>query len=280
MKKLKHIYYIAICSGLILLNACTKDADVKLPVVTPKLVVTSFLSPQDTLIIATVSLSQPLYNNTNAQNYSVVNNATVQLSNGINTCTLSYDSINNYYSISAALFPITVGTTYHLTVTTPDGKNINASTTIPNANSSLTATTNATTNQNNGNEYFIDAKWNDASGTEDYYRLVYYSKYFDTNISDTTYYLSSSDNFTDSGKDGTLLSTNMSIYDFGDPNAQDSGELCLVHASKEYYLYHTKIRDAVDSNGPFSEPVIMYTNINGGFGVFAGFNQFKTVVVF
>jgi hypothetical protein len=37
-----------------------------------------------------------------------------------------------------------------------------------------------------------------------------------------------------------------------------------AHVSKEYYMFHTKLQSAADSgNDPFSEPVLMYTNITG-----------------
>jgi hypothetical protein len=92
------------------------------------------------------------------------------------------------------------------------------------------------------------------------------------------YYLAGSDNFSDKNVDGQTMNNSLEVYLY---DVTSKGELELIHASKEYYLYHSKLTIAADNNGnPFAEPVIMYTNINGGYGVFAGFNQYKKTVVF
>ncbi len=187
-----------------------------------------------------------------------------------------YNSIENYYSISSSQFPIIVGTTYFLTVTTPDGKNVNASTSIPADNSTLTFTSHLVINSNQDSTYSIETKWDDATGTEDYYRIAYYAKQFYSGDIDTTYYNLFSDNFSDKGNDGRSFIQNFEVYKTN--SAGNSGELYLIHASNEYYLFHTKLIDAENSGGPFSEPVQMYSNINGGHGIFGGFNQYKLQV--
>ncbi len=259
-----------------LFNACTKDADVKLPVVEPKLVINSFISPQDTMIKVEVTLSQPLYNNTNSGQYFYVTDATVQINDGVTTKTLVYNSTENYYSISSSQFPIIVGTTYFLTVSTPDGKNVNASTSIPAANSTLTFTSHLVINSNQDSTYSMEAKWDDAIGTLDYYRITYYAKQYYSGDIDTTYYAQFSGNFSDEGNDGRSFIQNFEVYKTN--STGNSGELYLVHASNEYYLFHTKLADAANSGGPFSEPIQMYSNINGGHGIFGGFNQYKLQV--
>lgn len=263
---------------LLTYTACTKDADVKLPTVESKLVISSFISPQDTMVKVQVTLSQPLYNNSNSGQYSAVIDATVQISDGNITQLLAYNSIENYYFADASLFPITSGITYLLTVSTPDGKNINASTTVPNLNSTLTYTSQAINIPNSANSYNIEASWNDTPGTENFYRLSYYSKYFYEGSSDTTYYSYYSGNFSDNGNDGKVFHENFEVYKDNSTSGVNDGEIYLVHASKEYYLFHNKLNDAAFSDGPFSEPSPMYSNINGGFGVFAGYNQYKVLV--
>ncbi len=274
MKKIVQSLYI-LCL-LFLLNACTKDADVKLPAVASKLVINSFLSPQDSLVKVTVTLSQPLYNNSNSGQYYNVSDATVQINDGSVTKTLLYNSVTNYYYIPFSQLPIIVGTTYYLTVTTPDGKNVSASTSIPNANSTLTFSSQIINDPNQGNQYSITANWNDTPGSEDYYRISYYSKQFYPGAIDTTYYSSFSDNFSDKDYDGKIFNQNFSVYESSITGSE--GELYLIHATKEYYLFHLKLADAAGSGNPFSEPVQMYSNINGGYGIFAGFNQYKLQV--
>ncbi len=272
----KITYSIFISCLCIFMNGCTKDADVKLPAVESKLVINSFISPQDTIVKAVVTISQPLYNNSNSGNYSIISNAAVQISDGVNTKTLTYNSTENYYSVHTSEFPITAGGSYHLTVTTPDGKNVNASTTIPSANSTLTFTSHLVNDPNQSDGYSIEAKWNDSPGTEDYYRIAYYGKEYYGN-SDTSYSVFS-DYFSDKDADGKVFDKSIKIYQsISAPG--NSGELYLIHATKEYYLFHTKLAASGNSSdNPFAEPVQMFTNINGGFGVFAGFNQYKLPV--
>lgn len=273
IKIVRSIYIICI---LIFVNSCTKDADVKLPAVASKLVINSFLSPQDSLVKVTVTLSQPLYNNSNSGQYYNVSDATVQINDGSVTKTLLYNSVTNYYYISFSQLPIVVGNTYYLTVSTPDGKNVNASTSIPTANSTLTFSSQVVNDPNQGNQYSITANWIDSPGTEDYYRIAYYAKQFFPGEIDTTYYSAFSDNFSDKDNDGKTFNQNFTVYSSNSTGTE--GELYLIHATKEYYLFHTKLADAAGSGNPFSEPVQMYSNINGGYGIFAGFNQYKLQV--
>lgn len=256
-------------------SACEKDADVELPVVESKLVISSFISPEDTIVKVGVTISQPLYNNSNSNQYSAVSYATVQITNGTTVQTMAYNADKNYYFVSAAIFPITVGTTYNLTVSTPDGKNANASTSIPAQNATLIYTAEAVNNQSNGDTYAFRTEWNDIPGAEDYYRLVYYDRFvYDF---DTIYQEAFSNNFSDKDKDGTTMKEQFEIYAYSGAGFSN-GELHLIHASKEYYLYHKKLTEAAFSGGPFSEPVQMYSNINGGYGVFAGYNPYKIYV--
>lgn len=269
-------YYIKLIalSLIIGLTACEKDADVKLPKVESKLVVSSFISPMDSIIKVNVTLSQPLYNNSNSTNYSTIANATVQINDGTNFQTLTYNATDNYYFVSTVVFPLSIGTTYNLTVTTPDGKNVNASTSIPNSNQTLSYSAEPIADPNNSNRYFFNTEWNDASGSEDYYRIVYYDKYYYDGSLDTSYYNAYSNNISDKDKDGTRIVETFEIYTSTDNTMNASGELQLIKASKEYYLYHSTLLNAAFSGGPFSEPVQMYTNINGGYGVFAGYNPY------
>ena len=274
---MNNLFSILIISSIISFISCTKDADVKLPAVEPKLVISSFISPQDSIVKVEVTMSQPLYNNSNAGQFSAVSNATVQINDGTITQTLAYDSTGNYYFVNTSLFPITVGTIYYLTVLTPDGKNINASTTVPTLNSTLTYTSHQITDPYGSEKYVIETSWNDTPDTEDYYRIAFYNKDYYPGDIDTTYWALLSENFSDKGKDGGAFNQNSEIYTYSSTGTVE-GELYLIHASKEYYLFHSKLLDAAYSGSPFSEPVQMYSNINGGYGVFAGYNSYKLLV--
>ncbi len=274
MNKVHHSLSI-ICLFIFFTSCSEKDADVKLPVIEPKLVIMSFISPQDSIVKVEVSLSQPLYNNANSQDHSPISNATVQINNGTNTKTLTYNAIENYYEVSASQFPIVAGTTYYLTVSTPDGKNVNASTWVPTANSTLTFSSRIINDPSQSNAFIIESSWNDPAGSEDYYRISYYSQDTCSGCLDTTYTHLVSDNFSDKENNGSIFNKNMQV----NKKLGKSGYLFLIHATKEYYLYHTKLNMVAIDQGPFSESVQMYSNIQGGYGIFSGFNQYKVLVV-
>ena len=272
----KIIHALLILFFLVFLNACTKDANVKLPVVESKLVINSFISPQDTVIKVEVTLSQPLYNNSNSGQYLKISNATVQIGDGAITKMLAYNSIDNNYTVSASQLSVVVGKTYTLTISTPDGKNVNASTSIPVSNSTLTYSSQILNKPNQPDSYSIEAKWFDSPGTDDYYRIAFYDKQFYSGGTDTTYSVVYSEVFSDKDNDGKTFNQNFEVYMNG---GAGEGELYLIHATKEYYLFHQKLSLAGNGENPFAEAVQMYSNINGGYGIFAGFNQFKLQVI-
>jgi hypothetical protein len=48
----------------------------------------------------------------------------------------------------------------------------------------------------------------------------------------------------------------------------------LLHVDRHYYLYHRSLRNAGRSqDNPFAEPVLVYSNVTGGLGVFAAYNR-------
>jgi len=49
----------------------------------------------------------------------------------------------------------------------------------------------------------------------------------------------------------------------------------LLNVDVHYYKYHKSLSSNNEDN-PFAEPTLIYTNINGGLGVFAAYN--KTMV--
>lgn len=58
---------------------------------------------------------------------------------------------------------------------------------------------------------------------------------------------------------------------------KDSVYVDLITLSNEYVNYHIKLQKAIGAlSTPFSEPVQMYTNIDGGLGVFAGMNRYSS----
>jgi hypothetical protein len=79
----------------------------------------------------------------------------------------------------------------------------------------------------------------------------------------------------DEGIDGQTIRLNLPVEFLYSPTQKELGKLFieLRAVSKEYYQYFSTIsRQNGVSDSPFTDPVIVYDNINGGQGVFAGFS--------
>jgi hypothetical protein len=144
----------------------------------------------------------------------------------------------------------------------------------------------------------INITVNDIANEENYYAVAYYSQkviqykeYVNEKIV-TQYILNQepgSDFITDYKKDGNILDfvkagVNMGSYS-DDPKQQTytynpqtiSHNLSIFVATtdKAYYQYNKSVGSGrgLNSDNPFAEPVLTYSNINGGLGVFAGYNM-------
>jgi len=281
IKRIKSIFYSFILIAT-LLQSCRKDADVILPNVEPKIVISSFISPQDSLIQVAVSLSNPLSKTPNASNkYKPLIDATVTISNGANSYTLSYNSNLERYVIDSSQLKIVGGLTYYLSVKSADGKYVSATTSIPRLNNTLTYT--VTKNNLSNNAYILRGTWsdNDVTTIDNYRFEVFYtsfqlfSGYIDTLGSFTdTIKTWASDNIIISDKEGSVFQKELKFS--YRTNKSDTVFTSITTMSKEYLDYTNKLNLALNSfSGPFSEPVQMYTNIDGGLGIFAGYNLYK-----
>ena len=274
----------------LLLYSCEKDANVKLPDIKSQLVVTSFISPTDTLITVNVSETRPLYTPSNNSNNGTINNALVYISNGINSVVMTYDNFRASYSINSSVFPILAGHTYFLSVATPDGRMVNAETTVPSGPVPVTATSYYEV-INHGNEngalpgqiyIILQLNLNDPSGIKNYYRtdIRGFEINPDTVLAHANMYGFMKEHLeTDEGQDGKIIAIEKSIYNaFSTDSDLKFFEIKLLNCNYSYYAYNKSLLNTISSGGdnPFSEPTIMYSNINGGLGVFGAYVLSKT----
>lgn len=277
---MKNIFYTL--SLLLLIVSCRKKATIKLPVSEKKLVVTCFLEAGDSLATAIVRTSSPKFagnNGFNQQYDDVVSNATVKISDGQNTLELQYDVKSQSYKASTLSFPITSGKTYYLNVNTPDGKNVSASTTVPTGKLEYESfKIQIQKNDSNSLEYVSSISVTDQPEITNYLNInyqnitssissdpkdaeqnyVYPLRFFDTDekISKTQY---------------NYNTQTVGLY-LPDPIRYAAAYIAILNCSKEFYLYNKSAEQAYFNNGnPFSDPVLVYSNINNGFGCFGSF---------
>lgn len=268
-----------------------------------KLVVTCFLSPQDTVLAVKVNRSQPvLGESTNFSNTGInVSDATLTLSDGARTVTLRYDARLGYYQAVISELPVVVGRAYALAVQTPAGEQARASCTVP----ELVALKDilldsAVTNDfgRTAKHYYARLRWRDPAGKPNFYLLRGDNEYTARNQSRTspnaplrdtlyklrgTWYFDNGSTTTDVGRDGQELVSGRGrlamYYVFSNGQQQlerPVGQLNahLLNVDENYYRYSDAIdRQSRASGNPFAEPVPIPSNIQGALGCFAGYNR-------
>ena len=297
MKQTTAILYGFIC--LILFSSCEKE--VSLPSQnSEKLVVLSYISPQKPTINVFVSTSRPYYGVTTETDPSIgmIDNATVTIFNGSTTATIPWNATQKQYALSSTLlpFPISEGTSYTLQVSTPDMGSVSAQTSIPKPISGakfsfLGIQKNIETDYGSKIDLFTyQFSVPNAPSQGTYYR--FYPTLQINSMSPTTF-----------GIDNASTNNNPA---YGDPYLQeytpsisvsserkldlakkyDSGKTpslgtslshtgYFISCSKEYYLFYKTAPHniGIQYNDLITNFENLYSNINGGYGVFAGYNE-------
>ncbi|TDE18674.1 DUF4249 domain-containing protein [Dyadobacter psychrotolerans] len=307
---MKLIHCLLLCFA-VMLSACESLVTVvsqdKLPDTEAKLVVQAFLNPQAARTTVIVTESAPLFG-TSPDRGNVIKNAIVKLSDGTKEVTLSFDSAGASYGIDKARFAIVAGKTYSLSVS--DGqRSIQATCVVPAKQVIVKSFVIDTIFSNNG--FLIDTSltvkmsWQDIAGEANYYRLRAYLELEYThgegnsvetfrerrvrnrfNV-DWDRTIGRNDYQSDANLDGAILTSPLGTfelpetitYDFGTgkkfvvrpKNKIVSITFDLYNADEAYFKYHRSLQLRNNEN-PFSEPSLIFTNINGGLGCFSAYN--------
>jgi hypothetical protein len=293
---MKNIAVILLVTYAILLTACESTVtDINLPDSKSKLVVVSFISPSDDIISVLLIESAPLYGVPKKSQDKVIRNAAVSISEGANTLELSFNPATNAYEASAEAFKIQYRKTYTLTVSTPDGRKATARCTVPGvkvetATNSLDSIGKTFMGQS-GSTWHLNAAWPHVPGA-DFYRLAVSRKSISITNSGTNFYddlanygkLRSSHIAVKEKEASSYSFANIPVYlshdDLDGPfdsagfkNRTTSLTVFIMVTSQEYYRYHESIERY--SEGVFSEPSQVYTNVNGGLGVFGAYTAYS-----
>ncbi|GAB3262093.1 hypothetical protein GCM10027347_27550 [Larkinella harenae] len=273
-----------------------------------KLVLLGFISPQDTIVAVRVGMTRPIADANYTSNYGVVKNASVTLSTGGQSVQLTYNGKNDYYQIDAKKFVIRAGETYQLSVKTPEGLQASSVCTVPQSARLQKVRLDSAEDASHQKQYFVRYFWQDSPKTANYYQtngLFVYAKSCPTCKTDANPKLTSENQpvlfealgqistlLSDQSKDGSVLescrgylsqskvnqvvaekATFFSLYE------KASVRATLLNVDEAYYKYHQalELQKKSESN-PFAEPVLMPSNINGGLGCFAGYNQSSLMI--
>ena len=270
-----------------------------------KLVVSGFLSPQDTILAVKVTRSATVVGDSIGQlmTGNAVTDATVTLSEGGRSIVLPYnnmpasDSTQPYYSASARLLPILVGHTYTLSVVTTNGQRVTSTCTIPQPVKPVAITFDSLT-QTQNKRYFVRVRWQDPAGQENYYQVAGLFRYIvtcPTCVSNSSYTereavsnLSFDDDnrglFSDAGIDGNAMISGRAFLSgstssgkqtsFSSQYKTATATVNLLSVDQPYYQYWSAVlRQRRVRNNPFAEPVLIPSNIVGGLGCFMGYSN-------
>ena len=301
----KNALFIFFLPFLSLLAACEREARIDLETLPPELVVIANFSDLDTMEVV-VSKTRPVLEE---QDVEYVSDAIVEVFiDGFFADRLEYVSspvpqIPGYYLSSGVV--AREKRHYRLTVDAPGFERAEAECTMPVPAGIDTGFTSLLIEKQEVDEHYnlatitVGVKVLNPEPPLNYYHLNFYHEGFDLSIQPngdtlrTAFYslplitISNDDAipvvpyidnrgvlFTDdalSGNDGELSFSCSFQYRRSDQELSDF-IIELRSVSPEYYLYHRSLAlQYISGLDPFSEPVILYTNVKNGNGVFAGF---------
>jgi hypothetical protein len=278
---MKKIFFICL---IVLVAACERPAqNVDPPVIESKLVLFSFLSPENEAIIAQVSRSKPIYTKGSKQPLAYITNAMVTITNdGGQSATLIYQDSIEGYTLDATRFPIEPGRTYTVKASV-DGKIVSGKCTVPLQAISFNDITYRKLNSaGNGSSpsLIFSYKWNDDGQQQNYYRTTLGStfSYFD-GFDTTDYYGEICTNlWSDKNNNGNSISGTCESYSYYDELDSAKVDAILLTTDVHYYEYHLR-RLNYFGEDPFSEPTQQYNNVENGLGVVCAFRKSKKTVI-
>ncbi|HTF80632.1 MAG TPA: DUF4249 domain-containing protein [Cytophagales bacterium] len=281
MKKL--LLVICVQMVLLLLSSCIRDAKLKVPSV-KKLVVYATVSPDDSITDVYVGHSKPVNRIFNAATSAdtAYAHAIVTLSNGSKHVVLAFDQQRNTYSVARRDFPIEAGMSYHLEVTDPrEGMKVKAHTTVPLSKpEGLDHKSDSISNveQDLRKAYFIKMSWGDVGAERNYYAYDMVNSMGEYSILQRRSHILSDEKI----KDGRIETEyqELSLQYHSLKSAVDRGYINMYayHIDKNLYDYLVYVGFEDEGISITQDPVTLFTNIEGGLGVFGSYRKTSEVI--
>jgi len=245
------------------------ESDVDIPAEKPKLVVYGYLTAEDDTIKLSVQYSKPIYTVTNYYTYPPVTDATVKISDGSTTINLVYDAYQRKY-VSAEM-KVMAGKTYSLEVTTPRSERVTASCTVPASEVPVIEITSVENDPTYNFNKIINFRLRDIPGKGHFYRVLIAQIFSYPEFPEFPEYIyhvpleTGEEYFSDANKDGEYFIFKAVVQDLGE---DDYLTFYTSITDENYFNFHKSVMGFQGDN-PFSEPTPVYSNIEGGLGVFA-----------
>ena len=280
MKKNKIIQGILLIA-IVINYGCETDANVIVPAGERKLVVGGFLSPTENEHQISLSQTDPLFSTDTPISLA---NVKLTISSDSSSYSPSYDFNSGTFQFNNNQFKIENDKNYHIKIVTEEGKIVESDMrTLSNqmplvTDFKLTVDTITKDWMYPEIQYSLKISWNDLIGEQNYYRLIANRllKDFDSNdtIVEPLNYFNEYELKDDKGKDGQVLTANFKYIESGAMNSPIGFEIILMKVDVNYYNYYKTLNNYADGD-PFAEPVILFSNIQNGLGVFCNFQTEK-----
>jgi hypothetical protein len=338
MQKLKFIF-----STLFILSiwSCETIVDnVTLPY-DERLVIQSFISPQDTLLEVKVTKTKPVTGTFTSDQfygngtYKPLIGAIIEISDGQKKANFKLQTVTNPsgteydpttgkpiiqartgYFLRTKDFPIMAGKTYTITAKAPNLPDVSATCTVPNKTLIFPLDINVIKGgvdsiQSGGSyssgvlkyRYYnltkrIDVNVKDIANEENFYAVAYYSqkvtqykengtgKIQTQNINIQEPYTNFISDYRQDGKVLNFIKAGINFDFFSDDPSQQNNpyqpktishnlSIYVAITDKAYYQYNKTVvaGSGLNDGNPFAEPVLTYSNINGGLGAFGGYSM-------
>ena len=271
-------------------------ADIDFPETEPRIVVHSFISPSDTAVQVMVSRSNPVSLGTSQETIRLIDHATVRISEkGQPGVIVPYYSEKKVYALSTNLFPVTAGTHYTLRVEVDGYEPVTGACYVPFPNNTIQIDSYEVEDLEWSELILLDYSFSDIPGQHEnffapsaYLDELMYNYEQDTMVTGKRAFqtISGESYISNNGREGRRFVMRAEAYNYrqdwlGKP-PEDEMEtsnvyLLLLTTDQHYYHYHRTLENYFPDN-PFAEPVLIYSNIEGGLGVFAGYNRFEIVI--
>jgi hypothetical protein len=260
--------------------------EIDLPEHESKLAPYAFFKDSDSILTVMVGRSVGILDSTDP---TVVDGATVELyKNGSLFQTFHYvDSVRGYQTVLAQQFSKNQwGDTYELRVSAPNHEAVSATQIMPQpvAISNTEYIPQGTVNQFGDPMDVVKLTFNDPANIKNFYEVVGVINYKYRDFWDTTivyeynyevYFESSDPNYdegtvTDVSFDGQTYTLSLQTYSFGFGSQEDlSFYIELRSVTEDYGRFKQSLNTYDRTQGnPFSEPVLVHTNMNSGMGLF------------
>lgn len=270
------------------LAGCTKKATIKLPEAEEKLVVTSFITPDDSLITAVVRGSRPKFSTSGIfmLDYDEISDAAVEISGPGRTSALRFDESLQAYFLTAEEFPLVPGESYTMSVSAADGKHVRATTTIPlDTLETIRFTGEISRVETIYSNLDVSCSFEvkDIPGKVNYVAM-YHRQTMEMPV-DTTWgddpgfaFFNFGEGVFEDDETESVSSYRGSArwQNYHDTVTSVAIELMVLNCSREFYLYNRSVQQALYAgDNPFGEPVMVFSNVEGGYGCFGAYRSTK-----